>query len=173
MGGGGLGYNGRLGVNMFGEFDGLLNKKENGSRYFISIFGPFTGDRTHKNTYSESELSFDEITIETQRELYQFVGGLSSRLNFKQSLYFGGGITAEQTFLKKYDNVNNFPFRNIYFVQDDEKDSFSMTITVGVMIDTKQGIFNLKKYGCLINISPSSIGANFIILWSGNLLDYL
>ena len=48
-----------------------------------------------------------------------------------------------------------------------------MTITVGVMIDTKQGIFNLKKYGCLINISPSSIGANFIILWSGNLLDYL
>ena len=67
----------------------------------------------------------------------------------------------------------NFPFRNIYFVQDDEKDSFSMTITVGVMIDTKQGIFNLKKYGCLINISPSSIGANFNILWSGNLLDYL
>ena len=173
MGGGGLGYNGRLGVNMFGEFDGLLNKKENGSRYFISIFGPFTGDRTHKNTYSESELSFDEITIETQRELYQFVGGLSSRLNSKQSLYFGGGITAEQTFLKKYDNVNNFPFKNIYFVQDDEIDSFSITITFGVMIDTKQGIFNLKKYGCLINISPSSIGANFIILWSGNLLDYL
>ena len=74
MGGGGLGYNGRLGVNMFGEFDGWLNKQENRSRYFISIFGPFTGDRNNKNTYSESELSFDEITIETQTELYQFVG---------------------------------------------------------------------------------------------------
>ena len=99
MGGGGLGYNGRLGVIIFGEFDGWLNKQENGSRYFISIFGPFTGDRTHKNTYSESELSFDEITIEIQRELYQFVGGLSKRLNSDQSLYFGGGITAGQTFL--------------------------------------------------------------------------
>ena len=38
MGGGGLGYNGRLGVNMFGEFDGWLKKQENRSRYFISIF---------------------------------------------------------------------------------------------------------------------------------------
>ena len=173
MGGGGLGYNGRLGVNMFGEFNGWLNKQENGSRYFISIFGPFTGDRTNKNTYSESELSFDEITIETQKELYQFVGGLSSRLNYKQSLYFGGGITAGQTFLKKYDNVNNFPFKDIYFVQDDERDSYSITGTVGIMIDMEQDIFNLKKYGCIINISPLTITANIIFLWSGNLVDYL
>ena len=34
---------------------------------------------------------------------------------------------------------------DIYFVQNDEKDSFSPTITVGLMIDNKQGIFNLKR----------------------------
>ena len=41
------------------------------------------------------------------------------------------------------------------------------------MIDTESGIFNLKKYGFIINISPLTINANFIILWSGNLGDYL
>ena len=36
--------------------------------------------------------------LKHRKELYQFVGGLSNRLNSKQSLYFGGGITLGQTF---------------------------------------------------------------------------
>ena len=63
--------------------------------------------------------------------------GLSNRLNPKKSIYYGGGFTLGHTYLKKYDNNSNLPFKDIYFVQDDEKDSFSMTLTVGVMIDTK------------------------------------
>ena len=173
MGGGGLRYSGRLGFNMFGEFEGSSNKEKNVSSYFISFGGPFTGERNSKNTYTQSELTFDDINIETQTEYYHIVGGLSKRRNPKQSIYFGGGLTLGQTFLKRYDNVNNFPFKDIYFVQDDDKDSYSITGTVGMMIDIEEGIFNLKKYGCIINLSPLTITANIIVLWSGNLGDYL
>jgi len=171
--GGGLSYSGRLGINVFGEFEGFPNKEKHGSGYFISFGGPFTGERSSKNTYTQSELTFDDINIETQTEYYHIVGGLSKRRNHKQSIYLGGGLTLGQTFLKRYDNMNNIPFKDIYFVQDDVKDSYSITGTVGIMIDTEQGIFNLKKYGCIFNISSSIINANIIVLWSGNLGDYL
>ena len=173
MGGGGLSYSGSLGVNIFGEFGGSPNREKYTSSYFISFGGPFTGERSSKNTYTKNELSFDDINLETQTEYYHIVGGLSKRINHKQSIYFGGGVTLGQTFLKRYDNLNNFPFKDIYFVQDDEKDSYSVTGTVGIMIDTEQGILNLKKYGCIINISPLTVTANIIVLWSGNLGDYL
>ncbi len=69
--------------------------------------------------------------------------------------------------------MTNFPSKYIYFIQDDEQDSYSVTGAAGIMIDTEQGIFNLKKYGCIINVSPLTITANIIVLWSGNLGDYL
>lgn len=173
MGGGGLSYSGRLGVSIFGEFDNPLRKEEERLRYFISFGGPFTGGRSSKNTYTKNELSFDDNSIATQTEFYYLVGGFSKRRNPKQSIYFGGGLTLGQTFFKRYDYVTNFPFKHIYFVQDDEQDSYSVTGTAGIMIDTDQGIFNLKKYGFIINVSPSTITANIIVLWSGNLGDYL
>ena len=126
-----------------------------------------------KNTYSINELNFSDNDIEKQTELYCVIGGISKRRNPKQSFYFGGGLTLGQTFLKRYDNANNLPYKDIYYVQDDDKDSYSITGTVGIMRDTEQGIFNLKKYGCIINISQVTINANIIVLWSGNLFDYL
>ena len=118
MGGVGLSYSGNLGINIFGEFDWSFSKQKKRSRYFISFGGPFTDGRSSKNTYTQSELSFDDINLETQTEYYHLVGGLSKRINPKQSIYFGGGLTLGQTFLKRYDNVNNFPFKDIYFVQE-------------------------------------------------------
>ena len=50
---------------------------------------------------------------------------------------------------------------------------FKALLRVGIMRDTEQGILNLKKYGCIINISQVTINANIIVLWSGNLFDYL
>ena len=173
MGGGGLSYSGSLGVNIFGEFEGSPSRDKHSSSYFISFGGPFTGERSSKNTYTKNELSFDDIDLETQTEYYDIVGGLSKRRNTKQSIYFGGGLTLGQTFLKRYDNANNLHYKDIYYVQDDDKDSYSITGTVGIMRDTEQGIFNLKKYGCTINISQVTINANIIVLWSGNLFDYL
>tara|TARA_B100001027_G_C16253341_1_gene325590 strand:- start:781 stop:1401 length:621 start_codon:yes stop_codon:yes gene_type:complete len=172
-GGGGLSYSGRLGINMFGEFEGSSNKEKHVSGYFISLGTPFTGERNSKNTYTHSELTFDDINIETQTEYSHIVGGLFTRINDKQSIYLGGGLTLGQTFLKRYDNVNNLPYKDIYYVQDDDKDSYSITGTVGIMRDIEQGIFNLKKYGCIINIYQLTINANIIVLWSGNLFDYL
>ena len=172
-GGGGLSYSGRLGINMFGEFEGSFNKKKHVSGYFISFSGPFTGERSSKNTYTQSELTFDDINIEAQTEYVHIVGGFFKRRNHKQSIYLGGGLALGQTFLKRYDNANNLPYKDIYYVQDDDKDSYSITGTVGIMRDTEQGIFNLKKYGCIINISQVTINANIIVLWSGNLFDYL
>lgn len=173
MGGGGLSYSGKLGINMFGEFEGSPDKEKHVSGYFISFGAPFTGERNSKNTYTQSELTFDDINIETQTEYVHIVGGILKRRNHKQSIYLGGGLTLGQTFLKRYDNANNLPYKDIYYVQDDDKDSYSITGTVGIMRDTEQGIFNLKKYGCIINISPLAINANIIVLWSGNLFDYL
>ena len=172
-GGGGLSYSGRLGINMFGEFEGSPDKEKHVSGYFISFSGPFTGERSSKNTYTQSELTFDDINIEAQTEYVHIVGGFFKRRNHKQSIYLGGGLALGQTFLKRYDNANNLPYNDIYYVQDDDKDSYSITGTVGIMRDTEQGIFNLKKYGCIINISPLTINANIIVLWSGNLGDYL
>ena len=53
-GGGGLGYSGRLGFNMFGDFEGSPSKEKHVSGYFISFSGPFTGERNSKNTYTQS-----------------------------------------------------------------------------------------------------------------------
>ena len=75
-GGGGLSYSGRLGINMFGEFEGSPDKEKHVSGYFISFSGPFTGERSSKNTYTQSELTFDDINIETQTEYVHIVGGL-------------------------------------------------------------------------------------------------
>ena len=116
---------------------------------------------------------FDDINIETQTEYVHIVGGLLKRRNHKQSIYLGGGLALGQTFLKRYDSANNLPYKDIYYVQDDDKDSYSITGTVGIMRHTEQGIFNIKKYGCIINVSQVTINANIIVLWSGNLIDYL
>ena len=87
-GGGGLSYSGRLGINMFGEFEGSPDKEKHVSGYFISFGAPFTGERNSKNTYTQSELTFDDILKGNHSQKYITTKKDSPNMGFTFSTFW-------------------------------------------------------------------------------------
>ena len=166
MGGGGLSFGGMTGYAIFGEFDGHYDlKTKERKRYFIGLGSTTMGDRSDKNTYDFNEDLFWDRDLGKQTEYTYIVGGISLKTNVKQSIYLGGGFTSGQTFFKREDDTEILGSEGIYFVEDGDGSTYSPTGTIGIMLNTVPNQFKIRKYGFVLNVSPSMINGNILVLW--------